>query len=393
MKLVLDKIRECQEFEYDKNDIDTSLELEDLLADLSTERVRLTARLDQYIKLQVQKRGITVIQNSYCGFDTEYQKLNEAKHLNFLISAQTAIQRRTIIKVPLYKDFNVSYVHPLNSEVSEIYKNKVDLVNPYIYTFSTSDLIDATKGRRDTNELEIINQSLKFVISQIKNLLNPYLYEFNDLLIQRLQDLVGKDNFYTCDKHDQMVFFFPLSSLDTQIVYPSEGKFSFNDLLEMTKIPDKEFLLEDNFSLTSTTKESVFSSKDHSDLSSEKPVYFTWESKQKIPSGSIPSPTEKGLVIPVSASIADTQGDNVHIGHGTLPIDNTIDSFKGGSSYIPLQHSSDLASISNTNTNTNTNTICINNFNELSIHSQQFISFLSILRDLGLYNNLNSMFQ
>lgn len=39
--------------------------------DLDNLRETLLGRLDQYLKIQFQKRGITVIQNTYTGYDAE----------------------------------------------------------------------------------------------------------------------------------------------------------------------------------------------------------------------------------------------------------------------------------------------------------------------------------
>lgn len=55
---------------------------------------------------------------------------------NFLIiSVQTAVHRRTIIKVPLYLPDVVSFINPLSYEISDIFLNKVDNGNSYNYSF------------------------------------------------------------------------------------------------------------------------------------------------------------------------------------------------------------------------------------------------------------------
>jgi len=94
--------------------------------DLKTLKFTLTNKIDPFLRLQVKNRGITVFQNIYTGFDTEYELENYKKSLNKLISTQTAVQSRTIIKVPLYNSLDISYIHPLTSEVSSFYKPKVD---------------------------------------------------------------------------------------------------------------------------------------------------------------------------------------------------------------------------------------------------------------------------
>ena len=46
---------------------------DELLIELETLRLRLLSRIDQFIKHQINKRGITLIENTYTGFDTEYE--------------------------------------------------------------------------------------------------------------------------------------------------------------------------------------------------------------------------------------------------------------------------------------------------------------------------------
>lgn len=98
----------------------------DLLCDLESVTKHLTSFLDPYIRIQLQKRGITVFQNLYTGFDTEYE-LNDARNfLNKLVSVQVAVQTRILIKIPLNTTQDISYVHPLTSEITNLFQ-PVDL--------------------------------------------------------------------------------------------------------------------------------------------------------------------------------------------------------------------------------------------------------------------------
>jgi len=54
-----------------------------------------------------------VIPNTYIGFDSEYEMVNTHKFKNKLISLQTAVQRRTMVKIPLYHPCYISY-RPFN---------------------------------------------------------------------------------------------------------------------------------------------------------------------------------------------------------------------------------------------------------------------------------------
>lgn len=98
----------------------------DKLSDLEMVRDKLISELDPFIRVQMQKRGISIISNTYIGFDTEYKLKNLAKNLNTLISIQSAAQNRVLIKLPLYNTYDISYVHPLTSEITRYFKPKVD---------------------------------------------------------------------------------------------------------------------------------------------------------------------------------------------------------------------------------------------------------------------------
>jgi hypothetical protein len=96
-----------------------------VFSELEFWRIKLHSRLDQFIKTQVQKRGMTIIENSYTSFDSEYEVVKFSNNENRLISMQTAVQRRTIVKIPLVEPFDITYVNPLSYEISNTYKNNV----------------------------------------------------------------------------------------------------------------------------------------------------------------------------------------------------------------------------------------------------------------------------
>jgi hypothetical protein len=96
----------------------------DALTDLEGLRDRLVNSLEPYLRIQVQKRGLTIIQNTYAGYDTEYKLVDSKKNLNKLVSTQTAIHTRTFIKIPLYRQYDISYAHPLTSEITTFFNPK-----------------------------------------------------------------------------------------------------------------------------------------------------------------------------------------------------------------------------------------------------------------------------
>jgi len=94
----------------------------DKVSDLEHCRDTLLSTLDPFIRIQLQKRGISIIENTYTGLDTEYILKDSQKNLNELLSIQTAVRARYLIKIPLYNTYDISYVHPLTSEITTYYK-------------------------------------------------------------------------------------------------------------------------------------------------------------------------------------------------------------------------------------------------------------------------------
>lgn len=58
--------------------------------------------------------------------------------------------------------------------------------------------------------------------------------ELNNSIINNLKGFDGVE-YYEDLKLDQIIFIFPLTPMTTQIVYPKEGRFSFTELLELSK--------------------------------------------------------------------------------------------------------------------------------------------------------------
>lgn len=218
---------------------------EELFSELKSFKENLLSRLDQYIKVQVQKRGITIIQNSYTGFDTEYEEDLNFVNKNKLLSVQTSVQRRVILKLPFVEPLDISYIHPLTSSSSEVFKNKVD-GNRYKYTFledCKQSVLKKKRGdedvRKDFKELLIMNNSLKVGVKQVRLCLFKTLDAFISELSCKLKELKGISNFedfdfYDDPKRNQTVFFFPFTFPVDKIAFP-KGDFNFVDLLEMSK--------------------------------------------------------------------------------------------------------------------------------------------------------------
>lgn len=225
----------------DRIDLDFDDELE-LLSELDFWRVKLYGRLDQYIKLQVQKRGITIMENSYTSFDSEYECVDFSMNKNKLLSIQTAVQRRTIIKIPLVEPFDISYVNPLSSVISSTYKNQVNVKPKYTFLPDVSSSIEVQRkdALKNLNELYVLNSSIKCSIQKVRDYLFSTIDSFCGNLICELKNL--KDvyslpdfDYYYDDSRYQIVFFFPLTPCEYKFSLPN-GDFTLSDLLDMSRV-------------------------------------------------------------------------------------------------------------------------------------------------------------
>lgn len=102
------------------------IEESDDLVDLKNLKLSLVSRIDPSIRVQVVKKGISIIQNTYNGFDSEYELIDYTKSKNKLVSFQTAQRSRTLLKIPLNYSYDISYVHPITSELTSYYKPHVE---------------------------------------------------------------------------------------------------------------------------------------------------------------------------------------------------------------------------------------------------------------------------
>ena len=208
--LVIKKIRDFRE----RNSVAFDEKAVDLYTDLESLADSLMLRIDPYLRLQFQRRGVTVIQNTYTGFDTEYELKNASKHLNQLLSVQIATQTRTLIKIPLYNTYDISYVHPLTSDISTFYKP------------------ESLDGGDKNTELRVINESLKTCVENIREVKSPTLKKINQDLISKFLEIEGL-TYFEDPRRDQIVFSLPLTSLSTKILYPEAG-YAFKEVVKLS---------------------------------------------------------------------------------------------------------------------------------------------------------------
>ena len=80
--------------------------MEDLLTDFSYLEKELYQRLDTSIRYHLQKRGLSVKENVYVGFDTEYTQITPTQ--TRLVSSQLAVSCKTLIHLPTQSKYKLS---------------------------------------------------------------------------------------------------------------------------------------------------------------------------------------------------------------------------------------------------------------------------------------------
>ena len=73
----------------------------DTEADIKTIKLMASRMIHPVIKDKLSNRGISLIFNTYAGYDTEYELINSLSKTNELLSIQLAVNTGMYIKVPI----------------------------------------------------------------------------------------------------------------------------------------------------------------------------------------------------------------------------------------------------------------------------------------------------
>lgn len=180
------------------------------------------------IREKIQKKGITVLQNIYTGFDCEF--VLEKPTYNHLLSVQLALNTRLIIKLPKYTKFSLSDIHPLTGEIylkKNVSKHQIILEN------SLSSCIDDIRLLKFRNNDHLINT----LIEGLRN--DPHIKDFEN------------------DKH--IVFSLPLTPIETYIYYNENNKgYTFSEMVEKSLNMSKPYLIQSYDNLVKTIWQIIF---------------------------------------------------------------------------------------------------------------------------------------
>lgn len=205
----------------------SSLRLEDveLVTDLNYLSNEIYSKLDPSLRKELLKRGISVIQNSNVGFDSEFKNIGEKE--NKLISVQLAVNTKTYLKLPKRGLYKLSTIDPLTSQSYEI---KV------IPGFNSA----------------LFENNFNECIKKIRLL----KYGKIDEAILKLQEGLQKMGVPSMVKSDMYVFSFPFTDIQPLIYYDGGGKgISFRFLVRESNKVSEPFLQKSYDLLIETLKD------------------------------------------------------------------------------------------------------------------------------------------
>jgi hypothetical protein len=197
----------------------------DLLADFKTLSRNIFCKIDPSIRIKLQKRGISVIQNIYTGFDTEYK--NKNIKFNELISVQLAVNTKTLLKIPKYSEYELSNLNTLTGEVY-----KIDISNEKDFNFF------------------MVEKTLNRCINEIRSL----TFKKNDASIYILVEGLQRLNIPYIEKEDVFVFSFPRSPIQPFLYYNKGEGYTFEEMIYQSNIIGEPYLRSENERITDLLK-------------------------------------------------------------------------------------------------------------------------------------------
>lgn len=183
----------------------------DLVTDIESQAREIFARLDPSVRHHLQRRGISLKQNVYIGFDTEFKKQDVES--NTLLSAQLAITTKTYVHIPKKQSYKISILDEKSNMLQKI-RTKASVFN-----------------------YAKIETSIQMSISEIRKL----KYENNDetlLVLNECFKLIKGISYF--EKDDFTIFSLPRSVIQPYIHFGNT--FSFKTLIEISSGIAKPYL-------------------------------------------------------------------------------------------------------------------------------------------------------
>lgn len=202
---------------------DEGLNGSDLYIDYDSLGKELLSKLDPSIRSRLSKKGLSITQNIYTGFDTEYRNI-DIMH-NELLSVQLAVNSKTMIQFPLLREFDYN-----NVEVS-----------------SGRDYDNSSKITKF-----ILRSEVKDYINETINYIRELKYGDYDASLDRIvKGLIRKD-VKSVKQEDFITFIFDRSVV--KLKYIECNRFKFKDIVKTSNFMARDDLEEDLITLKDLLK-------------------------------------------------------------------------------------------------------------------------------------------
>jgi hypothetical protein len=175
----------------------------DTLTEFQILAKELFERLDTSIRFHLQKRGISIKENVYTGFDTEYVQQTPIE--NRLVSSQLAVGCKTVIHIPKHNSYKLSKLDEITNKITPLSK--------------------ASNGFNFAK----VESSIKLCVSKVREL-RYGKYDFHMLVITESLKIIKGLKYYEAD--DSTVFSLPRSAIQPYITFGNS--FSFSEMLEIS---------------------------------------------------------------------------------------------------------------------------------------------------------------
>jgi hypothetical protein len=138
-------------------------------------------KMDPSIRLKLQKRGITLTNRIYTGFDTEY--VNRDMSFNELLSVQLSVCSRVMIQLPLKTPYDIVSINTLNNKKYDVTQgvskrinikrmcedattiiNAIRLLNYHDYDCNMEFLIEVLKKQKFKHIIDYEKEKITFIL-------------------------------------------------------------------------------------------------------------------------------------------------------------------------------------------------------------------------------------
>lgn len=216
-----------------------SEELKNLKTDYQIFSKELSRRLDSNIRFKLRKQGLTVSQNIYTGFDTEYASSTQIPvPLNKILSAQLAVTTRTRLKLPILNadalTFNLDladskFSDPLVPELDSLIKENPDSI---LYQgFSENDV--KSQGRRS---LGLDREKSGTLLREGLAFYRYKKYNIYDNAVNHLIESLNNQQIPFTKKEDSITFVFPFTKIRQLFIRTENSEYTLKELVKSSKI-------------------------------------------------------------------------------------------------------------------------------------------------------------